>query len=207
MAKLVFSFEYAEDDLLQLFTAAYVDAVKRTEVMFDKAKVDDTAIAQRTWLKLKETFLEGIENIFNGMVVNGWAVVRRPDDTADSLRQRVKEGIRGAVIDAFKRRLDFDAGLFPEDISTSYARRFELIPRHDDPDDSKMTYRNIIPAGAIETWWLEIDQIIDGLMGHLVTWVDHYIELLMTMPQGTTFEMGANPRPEDRFYLYIPDRR
>lgn len=206
MAKLVFSFLHGDDRLKEDLTRFYVQAVDRTKELFGKAVIPDTPIAQRTWIKLQDYPLEVIESIFNAVINNGFVIARRNNDTKESVSARVKASLSGSVLDTFKTHIDFESGLFPEDISTSRVRVFDLIPRHDDPDESKMVYCNLIAKDEIDSWWSDITLLVEQMVEVMVKSLDHYIDGLMTLPADATYDLFSKASHEDYFKIYIPKR-
>lgn len=206
MTKLVFSFMHASDELKEDITRFYVRAVNRTKELFGKAAVPETPIAQRTWIILQDQPLRSIESIFNAVVVGGFAVVRRPEDTMETIQFRVKTSLINSIADAFKTSIDFEMGLFPEDISTSHSRRSDLIPRRDDPDDSKLTYRKLIAKEELESWWDDMLQVIEETVDRLLVWLDDYLSKLLTLPDDVTYDTCNSGVEEDYFKIYVPYR-
>lgn len=206
MARLVFSFAHGDDALKERMTAFYVRAIERTKELFSKAVIPDTAIAQRTWIKLQEYPLGSIEAVFGGTITAGFVVARREGDTKETLAARTRTGLADGVLNAIKDSIDFEMGLFPEDISTSRARTLELIPRRDDPDESKMVYRNLIPHGEIDSWWFDITLLIAEMVDMLVEWMDPYLDSLMILPEDVTYDTSGKATHEDYFKIYVPYR-
>lgn len=206
MARLVFSFAHGGDELKESMTSFYVKAVERTKELFGKAVVPDTAIAQRTWIKLQEYPLGSIESIFGGVATAGFVIARREEDTKETLVARMKAGLCNSILGAFRDNIDFESGLFPEDITASRARTLEHIPRHDDPDESKMVYRKLIPESEINSWWDDITRLIEQMIDVLVVWADPYLNNLMLIPEEVTYNTSGQAVHEDYFKIYIPYR-
>ena len=206
MTKLVFSFMHASDELKEDVTRFYVRAVNRTKELFGKAAVPETPIAQRTWIILQDQPLRSIESIFNAVVVSGFAVVRRPEDTMETIQFRVKTSLINSITDAFKTSIDFEMGLFPEDISTSHSRRSDLIPRRDDPDDSKITYRKLIAKEELDSWWDDMLQVIEETVDSLLVWLHDYLSKLLTLPDDVTYDTCNSGVEDDYFKIYVPYR-
>lgn len=206
MARLVFSFAHGDDALKEDITRFYVQAIERTKELFSKAVIPDTAIAQRTWIKLQEYPLGSIEAIFGATITAGFVVARRDNDTKETLITRMRSGLCNSIMGAIKDSVDFEAGLFPEDISTSRARTLELIPRLDDPDESKMVYRNLIAKDEIDSWWADVTLLVERMVDLLVRWMDPYLDSLMVLPEDVTYDTSGKAVHEDYFKIYVPYR-
>ena len=206
MARIVFSLAHGDDALKEDITGFYVQAINRTEELFSKAVIPDTPIAQRTWIKLQEYPLGSIEAIFGATITGGFVLGRREGDTKESLRMRLTVGITNCVLNAFRDNIDFETGLFPEDISTSRARTLELIPRLDDPDESKMVYRNLIAKEEIDSWWTDIGLLVEKMVERAAVWVDPFIDCLLILPNDVTYDTSSKASDEDYFKIYVPYR-
>lgn len=206
MARLVFSFAHGDDALKERMTGFYVRAIERTKELFSKAVIPDTAIAQRTWIKLQEYPLGSIEAVFGGTITAGFVIARREHDTKESVSTRLRAGLADGVLNAIKDSIDFEMGLFPEDITTPLARTLELIPRRDDPDESKMIYRNLIAESEISSWWYDIDLLVAQMVDMLVEWMDPYLDSLMILPEDVTYDTSGKASHEDYFKIYVPYR-
>lgn len=111
-----------------------------------------------------------------------------------------------SITDAFKTSIDFEMGLFPEDISTSHSRRSDLIPRRDDPDDSKITYRKLIAKEELDSWWDDMLQVIEETVDSLLVWLHDYLSKLLTLPDDVTYDTCNSGVEDDYFKIYVPYR-